>query len=68
MVLYKYQMSSLSVTFIQCHSFGLPDTYLNICFSEITGLFDGVFIRTFIGHLTKMDGNPIYGKTKHVLL
>ena len=28
-------------------SFGLPHTYLNIGFSEITGLFDGVFIRLF---------------------
>ena len=68
MVLYKYQMQADLWPFIQCHSFGLPDTYLNICFSEITGLFDGVSIRTFIGHLTKMAGNPIYGKTKHVLL
>ena len=33
--------------FIQGHSFGLPHTYLNICFSEITGLFDGLFIRLF---------------------
>ena len=29
--------------FIQGHSFGLPHTYLNICFSEITGLFDWLF-------------------------
>ena len=36
--------------FIQCHSFGLPHTYLNICFSEITGLFDGLFIRLFKSH------------------
>ena len=40
--------------FIQCHSFGVPHTYLNIGFSEITGLFDGVFIRIFLSHLTKM--------------
>ena len=33
--------------FIQGHSFGLPHTYLNICFSEITGLFDWLFIRLF---------------------
>ena len=33
--------------FIQGHSFGLPHTYLNICFSEITGLIDGLFIRLF---------------------
>ena len=28
-------------------SFGLPHTNLNIFFSEITGLFDGLFIRLF---------------------
>ena len=33
--------------FIKGHSFGLPHTYLNICFSEITWLFDGLFIRLF---------------------
>ena len=33
--------------FIKGYSFGLPHTYLNICFSEITGLFDGLFIRLF---------------------
>ena len=33
--------------FIQGHSFGLPHTYLNIRFSEITGLFDGLFIISF---------------------
>ena len=33
--------------FIQGHSFGLPHTYINIFFSEITGLFDGLFIRLF---------------------
>ena len=33
--------------FIQCHSFGLPHTYQNIGFSEITGLFDGLFIGLF---------------------
>ena len=43
----KYQMSS------QGPSFGLPHTYLNIFFSEITGLFDGLFIDC-LGHLTKM--------------
>ena len=33
--------------FIQGHSFGLPNTYPSIFFSEITGLFDGLFIRLF---------------------
>ena len=33
--------------FIQGHSFGLPHTYLSICFSKITGLFDGLFIKLF---------------------
>ena len=39
--------------FIPGHSFGLPHTYLNICFSEITGLFDGLFIRLFKGKRNK---------------
>ena len=50
--------------FIQGHSFGLPHTYLDICFSEITGLFDGLFIRLFKSLGTKMSATPIYGKTK----
>ena len=52
--------------FIQGHSFGLPHTYLNICFSEITGLFDGLFIRLF----KSLDQNVcnIYGKTIFVPL
>ena len=33
--------------FIQGHLFGLPHTYLHISFTEITGLFDGLFIRLF---------------------
>ena len=45
--------------FIQGHSFGLPHTYLNIFFSEITGLFDGLFIRL----LRSLDQN-VYGKNK----
>ena len=45
--------------FIQGHSFGLPHTYLNISFSEITGLFDGLFIRLF----RSLDQN-VYGKNK----
>ena len=53
--------------FIQGHSFALPHTYLNIFFTEITGLFDRLFIR-FLGHLTKMAAAPINGKTKYVLL
>ena len=53
--------------FIQCHSFGLPHTYINIGFSEITGLFDGVIIR-FLSHLAKMAATPMYDKTKFVLL
>ena len=40
-------------------SFGLPHTYLNIFFSEITGLFDGLFIRLF----RSLDQN-VYGKNK----
>ena len=48
---------------IQGHSFGLPHTYLNIFFSEITGLFDGLFIRLF----RSLDQN-VYGKTKYVPL
>ena len=43
MALYKNQMPRWH--FIQCHLFGLSHTYINIGFSEITGLFDGVFIR-----------------------
>ena len=49
--------------FIQGHSFGLPHTYLNIFFSEITGLFDGLFIRL----LRSLDQN-VYGKNKFVPL
>ena len=46
--------------FIQGRSFnGLPHTYLNIFFSEITGLFDGLFIRLF----RSLDQN-VYGKNK----
>ena len=43
-VFYKYQMSADLWPFIQGNSFGLPHTFLNIFPSEITGLFDGVFI------------------------
>ena len=52
--------------FIQGHSFGLPHTYLNICFSEITGLFDGLIIRLFKS-LDQNVCNP-HGKTKFVPL
>ena len=45
--------------FVQGYSFGLPHTYLNIFFSEITGLFDGLFIRLF----RSLDQN-VYGKNK----
>ena len=38
---------------------GLPHTYLNIFFSEITRLFDGLFIRLF----RSLDQN-VYGKNK----
>ena len=31
---------------------------LNIFFSEITGHFDGVFIKFFLDHLTKMAATP----------
>ena len=40
MILYKYQISSWPLTFIQGHSFGLPHMNLNIFFSEITWLFE----------------------------
>ena len=43
--------------FIQSHSFGLPLPYLNIFFSEITGLFYGLFIRLFRS-LDQNDCNP----------
>ena len=41
--------------------------YLNIFFSEITGLFDGLFIRVFRS-LDQNGCNPIYGKLKFVPL
>ena len=43
-------------------------TYLNIGISLITWLFDGVFMRLFLGHLTIMAATHKYGKTKYVLL
>ena len=57
-------MSSLPVTFNQGHLFGPPHTYLYIFFSEITGLFDGVFIRLLKSH--DQIATPIYGNIKFV--
>ena len=44
--------------FILGHSFGLPYIYLNIFFSEITGLFDGVFIRLCRSSRIFRQGGP----------
>ena len=47
-VKYRYQKCQADLSpFIRFHSFGLPHTNINIDFSEITGLFNGVFIRLF---------------------
>ena len=51
--------------FIQGHSFGLPHTYLNIFFSEITGLFVGVSLDCFRS-LDQNGRNP--HKTEYVSL
>ena len=48
MALYKYQMSSWPVTFYPMPLIWTATTYINIGFSDITGLFDGVFIRLFL--------------------
>ena len=50
-------------THLDCH---MP-IFLNTFFSEIIGLFDGVF-KIVLGHMTKMAAIPIYGKTKSVSL
>ena len=47
--------------FIQGNSFRLPHTYLNIFFSEITGLFDDYSLDC-LGHLTKMAAPPYMAK------
>ena len=63
MVIYKYFKNVKltcdllpEATHLDCHK----PIYLNILFSEITGIV--------LGHLTKMAANPIYGKTKDVSL
>ena len=59
--LIKYQMSSWPVTFYPRPLIWTATYlwYLNIFFSEITGLFDGLFIRLF----RSLDQN-VYGKNK----